>query len=257
MPRFRRLVVSVGAAASLISAATVVTVGASGGFGFNAGTFTFTETSAFVSAFNPVDQSSLDLNVDRGTFMFRQRPGGAIQSSFMTTLSITQFIPNPDPTQPPTVNSTCLVIPDSDFTLSGDLQTAKLTVVNESTLCPGFLVPVTGAVIGTKPGGGGGGGSTIPLPISATVTWTGNGAVGVSTDNGTFHCLTFDAITHNHGQQALSSNVTGSITANGAAFSSFSGGQQSGVFGSAASNTSVQDVAGRGILPPACGGKGG
>ena len=101
MPRFRRLVVSVGAAASLISAATVVTVGASGGFGFNAGTFTFTETSAFVSAFNPVDQSSLDLNVDRGTFMFRQRPGGAIQSSFMTTLSITQFIPNPDPTPGP------------------------------------------------------------------------------------------------------------------------------------------------------------
>ena len=256
MPRFRRLVLSVGIAVSLISAATVATVGAGGGFGLGAGTFTFSDTSAFVSAFNPIDQSSLDLNVDRGTFLFRQRPGGAIQSSFMTTLSITQFIPNSDPAQPPTVNSTCLVIPDSDFTLTGDLQTATINVVDESTLCPGFLVPVTGAALGA-PAGGGGGGGTIPLPISANVTWTGNGAVGVSMDNGTFRCQTFDAITHNQNQQTLSSVVTGSITANGAPFGSFSGGQQSGVFGSAAINTSVQDVAGRGILPPACGGKGG
>ena len=256
MRGFRRLVLSIGIACSLISVATVGTVGAAGGFGVGAGTFTFNDSSAFVSVFNPIDQSSINLNVDHGTFLSRPRHSGQLQTSDMTTLSITQFIPNPDPTQPPTTNATCLVIPDSDFTLSGDLQTAKLTVVNESTLCPGFLVPVTGAAI--KPqAGGGGGGSTIPLPISATVTWTGNGAVGVTTDNGTFRCLTFHATTHNRGQQALSSGVTGSITANGAAFSSFSGGQQSGVFGSAATNTSVQNIAGPGILPAACGGKGG
>jgi len=253
--RLRQLIVSVGIAVSIIAAATVVSVGATTGFGAGAGTFTFTDTSAFVSVFNPSDQSTLNLNVDRGTFMFRPRPLGALQTATMTVLSISQFIPNPDPTQQPTFNSTCLVIPNSDFTVSSDLQTAQLNVVNESTLCPGFIVPVTGAVIDQKPGGGGG--STIPLPISATVTWTGDGATGVSDDNGTFRCLTFDAITHNHNQQSLSSNVTGQITGNNSPFASFSGGQTSGVFGADSISTSVQNVAGLGILPAACGGKGG
>jgi hypothetical protein len=255
MARLRRLIVSVGIAVSIIAAATVVSVGATTGFGAGAGIFTFSDTSAFVSAFNPSDQSSLNLNVDRGTFMFGPRPNGALQTATMTVLSITQVFPNPDPTQPPTFNSTCLVIPDTDFAVSSDLQTARLNALDQSTLCPDFIVAVTGAVVDQKPGGGGG--STIPLPISATVTWTGDGAVGVSEDNGTFRCLTFDAITHNHSQQSLSSNVTGQITANNSPFASFSGGQSSGVFGTDSINTSVQNVAGLGILPPACGGKGG
>jgi hypothetical protein len=253
MATLRRLIVSIGIAVSIVASATIVSVGAATGFGAGAGTFTFSDTSAFVSAVSP-DGSSIDLNVDRTTFLFRPRPTGAMQSSLMTILSITQFLPNPDPTQPPTFNSTCVVIPDGDFTVSSDLQTARLTVVADSTLCPGFMVPVTGGVIGQQVIGGGG---TIPLPIDATITWTGNGVVGVSDDNGTFRCLTFDAISHNHSQQSISSNVTGSVTANGALLGSFSGGQSSGIFGADSTSTSVQNVAGRGILPAACGGKGG
>jgi hypothetical protein len=248
----RRLTLSVGCAVAAGAVLTIASVGAAGGFGFGAGTFTFTDTSAFVNAFNPVDGSSINVNVDRSTFMFKQRPGGALQTGVMTILSISQFVPGPDPTLPPTVNSVCLVIPDADFTVSSDLQTTKLNTTNQSTICPGFLVPITGAVLDGKGGGGGGGGS-IPLPLDANVIWTGNGAVTVSVNNGTDRCLTFVSITHTHGQQGLSSSVTGTISTVG----SFSGGQQNGVFGSVSANMDVQNVAGQGILPPPCGGKGG
>ena len=249
---FRRLSIAVGVAVSLGAGVTIATVGASGGFGQGAGTFTFTDTSAIASAFNPVDGSSINVSVDRSTFVFRQRPGGALQTGVMTVLSIGQEVPNPDPTQPPTFNSACLVIPDSDFTVSSDLRTATLATANQSTVCPFFLAPVNGAVASDKGGGGGGGGS-IPLPISANVTWTGNGAETVSQDNGTTRCLTFVSITHSRAQQELSSSVTGTISGVG----SFSGGQTSGVFGFVSTSTNVQDVAGNGILPPPCGGKGG
>jgi hypothetical protein len=256
MRLIRRAALSLGVAVSAGATLTIATVGAAGGFGAGAGTFSFSDTSAFVSTFNPIDQSSINLNVDRSTFISRQRPAGTPQTQAMTTLSITQFIPNPDPTMPPTINSTCLVIPDSDFVVGSDLQTASLNVVNESTPCGFFKVPVSGGAIDVKAIGGAG--PTIPLPLSATVTWVGTGAVGVSDTNGTFRCLTFVAITHDRNQQALSSSVSGSITS-GAAFSiSFSGGQSSGVFGAVAMNASTQTVAGRGILPAACGGgKGG
>lgn len=255
MKVIRRAALSVGVAISIAATLTIATVAAQGGFGAGGGTFTFTSTSAFVSTFNPIDQSSININVDRTTFITRQRPGGTPQTQTMTTLSVNQFIPGPDKTVPPTINSACVVIPDSDFTVSSDLQTAKLVVVNASTQCGFFKAPVSGAVVDVKAGGGGG--SNIQLPLSATVTWNGNGAVGFSTDNGTFRCETFVAITHDHGQQALSASVTGSVTSAGSFSVTFSGGQSSGVFGAVNMNTSVQDVAGQGILPPACGGKGG
>lgn len=260
MKLMRRVALSLGIAASVAAALTIATLAAAGGFGAGAGTFTFSNTSAFVSTFNPIDGSSIDLNVDQTTFIVRQRPTGEPQTQEMTTLSINQFIPNPNPLLPPTVNTICLVIPDSDFTVGPDLQTATLAVVDASTQCGFFKVPVSGAVIDVKAGGGGGGGggSSIQLPLSATVTWTGNGAVGVSDSNGTFRCLTFVAITHDHGQQAMSASVTGSITgAAGSFYVAFSGGRSSGVFGAVDTNTDIQDVAGQGILPEACGGKGG
>lgn len=257
MKLIRRAALSLGIAVSVAASLTIATVGAAGGFGEGGGTFTFSDTGAFVSTFNPADGSSIDLNVDRTTFLVRQRPSGDLQTQVMTTLFVTQFIPNPNPFLPPTVNSTCLTIPDADFTVGPDLQTATVAVVNASTQCGSSKVPVSGAVIDIK-GGGGGGGSTIKLPLSATVTWTGNGALGVSESNGTFRCLTFVAITHDHGQQAMSASVTGSITGADGSFSlSFSGGRTSGIFGAVNMNTSIQTVAGQGILPQACGGKGG
>lgn len=256
MKLMRRAALSLGVAASVAATLTIATVGAAGGFGEGAGTFTFTATSAFVSTFDPLTGSSIDLNVDSTTFIVRQRPAGEPVTQTMTTLFINQFIPGPNPMTPPTFNSVCLVIPDRDFTVGPDLQTAMLNVVDASTPCGFFKVPVSGAVMDAKAAGPGGG-STIPLPLSASVTWTGNGVVAVSQNNGTFRCLTFVAITHDHGQQALSASVDGSITSAGSVLASFNGGRSSGVFGAVNMNTSILDVAGQGILPEACGGKGG
>jgi hypothetical protein len=250
MAWLRRVTVSIGLAVSVAASLTIASVAAATGFGAGAGTFTFTDTSAFANFFNPADFSSVDVNVDHSTFLFKTRPNGQLQTGVMTILNVTQFIPNADPTLPPTINSTCLVIPDGDFSVSGNLQSATLNVVNESTQCPGFLVPLTGAAPAKGTGGGGGG---IPLPLSINASWTGNGALGVSDSNGTFRCLTFVSITHDHNLSALSLSVAATISNIG----SFNGGPQSGVFGSVAMNTHVENVAGQGILPPQCGGKGG
>lgn len=247
----RRLSLSAGVAGAATAIFTIAAIGAGGGgFGLGGGKFTFTDTSAFVNTFNPVDGSSLNLSVDHTTFLFRQRPNAGMQSGVMTILNISQFIPDPTNPQGGTSNNICLQIPDSSFTVSADLQTATLNALDQSNVCPFFIASQTGAVI--EAGGGGGGTGGFTLPISVAVTWTGSGAVTISDNNGTSRCLTFVAITQNHGQQVLSAAVSGSISGVGG----FSGGTASGIFGIVTLNSSVQTVAGQGILPPPCGGQG-
>jgi len=251
MGPLRRFALSLGVAVSVIATLTVVSVGAAGGFGSSAGHFVFTDLSATVSTFNPVDQSSEDISVDRSMFVIRPRAGGPLQTQQMTVLSVSVFVPNPDPTQPPIVaDSGCFVIPDGDFIVSRDLQTASLAAtVDETNFCPGFLVPLTGAEP-AKGGGGGGGGFTFPLTVTAT--WTGTGVVGTQDDQGSFRCESFVSLTHNHFLSAASGNVTATISGVG----SISGGTPN-VFGFVQSGTFVNDVAGTGIITAACGGKGG
>ena len=249
MQGMRRLSLSVGLAVAVAASLTIVSVAAAGGFGSGAGRFTFTDTSAFVSSFNPADQSSTSISVDRSLYYYRLRSGGTGMQQ-MTVLSLSVFVPDPtDPTQPPIFEADgCFVIPDSDFTVSPNLQTATLNAtVDESDFCPGFLVPVNGAAP-AKGGGGGGGGFTFPLVVTAT--WTGSGANGVQDNQGTFRCESFVSTTHDHIVSASSANVTASISG----VASFSGGQSAGVFGAASSVVSVDDVAGTGILSAACGG---
>jgi len=251
MAWFRRISVSVGVAAAMLASVAVASVGAAGGFGSSGGRFVFTDLSATVSTFNPVDQSSDDISVDRSLYMFRQRAGGGLQTQQMTVLSISVFVPSPDPSQPPVLaESGCFVIPDSDFVVSSDLQTATLNAtVDESNFCPGFLVPLTGAAP-AKGDGGGGGGFTFPLTVTAT--WTGTGTVGTQEDQGSFRCASFVSLFHNRFNSAASRNVSAVIPG----VLSISGGQPD-VFGFVQNGTFVNDVAGSGIITAACGGKGG
>jgi hypothetical protein len=248
----RRLSLSLGVAVALVSSITVASVAAAGGFGSSAGQFTFTDTSAFASYFNPADQSSTNVSVDRSLYLTRSRAGGPATTQTMTVLSVSIYVPDPtDPNLPPVFEADgCFVIPDSDFSVSSNVQSASLNAtVDESNICPGFLVPVTGAEP-AKGGGGGGGGFTFPLTVTAT--WTGTGATAVSDDQGTFRCLTFVSSTHSHSVSAFSATVTASI----AGLSSFSGGTADGVFGAASINTYNDIVGGTGVIAPACGGKG-
>ena len=248
----RRATISLATAVSAIAAMTLAAVAAGGGFGQGPGHFTFSDLNANVSTFNPADQSSTFASVDRSLFMFRPTGGGGLQTANMTVMSVGHFVPNPaDPSNPLVNQFGCFVIPDSDFVVSADLQSASLNAtVDASNFCPGFLAPVSGAAP-QKGGGGGGGGFTFPLTV--TITWTGTGLVGSSANQGTFTCGTFHTTTHSNMDSALSSKVVGAIvgvaTFPSAPFT----------FGSVTQSQTVLNVTGSGILPAGCsgGGKGG
>lgn len=249
MARLRRLAISLGVAVSLVAAVTIASVGAAGGFGSSAGKFTFTDVNANVSFFNPNDQSSLNLSVDRQFMLFRPRAGGPLQGpQLMTVLSANYFVPNPDQTQPPLVSdSVFAIIPDGDFVVSSDLQTATVNTTIDVPSCQ-EVIPVAGAAP-AKGGGGCGTGFTFPLTITAT--WTGTGVIGLGVNNGNFHCGSFVSVTQVRSSSEISANVTATIGP-----FNFSGGQPN-VFGSTNSSDQTFIVAGTGILSPACGGGGG
>lgn len=252
MRLMRRVTRSLAISVAVLAALAITSVGAAGGFGQGPGTFNFSDTNAFDSFFNPVDQSSLNLSVDRTLFMFRPRAGGPIQTQNMTVLSISIFGAQTDPTQPPPmIASGCFILPDSDFVVSSNLQTASVNAtLGEGDICPGFLVPLMGATP-AKTGGGGGGtiGLTFPLVVSAT--WTGTGATSAQSDQGRFSCGTFNALTHSTSESAFSSAVTASISG----YPPLSGGQPND-FGSVNATDEQMQVAGTGIISAACGGKG-
>lgn len=249
MGLMRRLTLSVGVAVSLAASVTIAGVGAAGGFGQAGGKFTFTDTAAFANFFDPSNNGSVNVSVDHSTFLFRARAGGPLQTQVMTVLNVSQFVPDPtNPAGPPLVaNSVCLVIPDPAFMVSSDLQTATLNAVDQSTLCPSPLVPITGSVADAgKPGpGGGGGGFTLPLTV--TGKWTGTGLVGTSQSDGNFHCGGFTSTTHTKNQSALSSTLTVTISGVG----TFTGPN---FFGTVNDTENTFITAGSGILPAGCGG---
>ena len=247
MRMLRRLSLSVGFAVGVLAAVTVATVAAAGGFGISPGQYNFSDTNAFNSFFNPVDQTSVNVSVDRSMFLFKPTRGGGFQHANMTVLNVNVFTPNADPTQPPIVDAFgCFVIPDSDFTVSADLQSASLNAtVDESNFCPGFLVPVTGAVTAGKGGGGGGSGFTFPLTVSAT--WSGPGAIQTQTDQGRFTCQTFQALTHTTTLSAPSAFTSASISG----FGTFTGPND---FGNVDVSSQMMQVTGSGVLSAPCGG---
>lgn len=248
MRLLRRLSLSAGFVVGVAGVLAVATVAAAGGFGFGPGQFSFSDTSAFNGFFNPADQSNVVVSVDRGTFLFKPRAGGGFTHAHMTVLNVNIFTPNPNPTMPPLVSAFgCFVIPDGDFTVSSDLQAASLSAtVDASNLCPGFLVPVVGAVV-AKAGGGGGGSTGLTFPLTVSGTWTGNGAVQEQLDQGRFTCQTFSASTHTDTRFAPSSAVTTSISG----FGSF-GSPNS--FGQVSATDQLMQVTGQGILSAPCGG---
>jgi hypothetical protein len=250
MGRVRRLVLSLGAAVSVVATAMMVTVGAAGGFGAGPGSFAYTDTSANANFFNPVDQSSVSVSVDRTLYLVN--PGGHGGAEQMTVLSIFVFAPDPDPSQPPIVDASgCFVIPDSAFVVSKDLGKATLNAtVNESDMCPGFLVPVGTDSTPSKGGGPGGGGFTFPLTV--TGSWTGSGVIGKSDSQGVFRCGRFVSTTHSSSRSQFSAGMTVSISG----FGTFSGSAPD-AFGSVSTSDNRFDVNGTGVISPACGGKGG
>ena len=247
----RRVTLSVGIAVCVGASISIASVGAAGGFGSGAGTTTFYDTNGFVNFFDPVSQASLNVSVDTGTFMFRPRGGGGVQTQVMTVMSLSYFLPDlSNPDGPPLVSdSGCFVIPGSDFVVASGLQSASLNAtVDESNLCPGFLIPLTGAVADGK-GGGGGGSTGFTFPLTVSASWTGTGELQSSENQGSFRCDTFVALMHSHSQSALSALVSATVSGIG----TFSGASPL-AFGNVSMSTNTFMVAGNGILSAGCGG---
>jgi len=90
----------------------------------------------------------------------------------------------------------CYVIPDSDFAVSRNLQSASLhTTLTTANMCKGKGAPAIGksgaapiAANGVLPPSAG-----LPASITVDVTWTGSGVTSTRRDRASFECLDYSS----------------------------------------------------------------
>ena len=110
----------------------------------------------------------------------------------------------------------CFVVPDGNFTVSRDLQSAALhTTLTASEACPGFATPVGGSKGVVFAGGNGG----LALPITVDVTWSATGAVTTFQQSFSISCLDFN-IDGNSTNQSTAAGAKGTISALSGQFNS-------------------------------------
>jgi hypothetical protein len=184
MPILRRLalVVSIVFCGSLALAAAVA---AAGGGGLDPGVYNFTNKDA--TATFGAGQPTFSVSVDRGWNSFRPTdPRGprVVIKNTIVALSLFDAAGN--------VTYGCFIVKPSDFTISDDLQSARVhTTLTADESCPGYGAPFTGQKEVNQYAGGPG---TLPLPISLDVTWTGLGVIATGTDYNTFRCLDYKTV---------------------------------------------------------------
>jgi hypothetical protein len=188
----------------------VVASGGGGGLGPGVYTFANKEASATFGTLRggPPGQQGFSVIVDQGLNSFRPKdPKGprTVMNSTIVNLTVFDDAGN--------FTFGCFVINPSDFTISKDLQTARVhTTLTADEVCPGSGAPVTGQS-GVNPfSGDGGGGAGLPLPISLGVTWTGLGVTSTGTDRSTFDCLDYSA-QFNSLFNSSNANASGTISA--------------------------------------------
>jgi hypothetical protein len=180
------LVFSIVVCSSLALATAVF--GAGGGL--TPGQYSFNDTSA--NAFfgygkgGPPEGFSVFVNRGINSFEPEDSTGGTtVVRSTMVQLAVYSA----------TVNGfACYVIPESDFVVSSNLQSASLhTTLTTANLCKGFGVPATSktavaplvANAAAAPAGG------LPPTITLNVTWTGNGVTAYMTSKTSLECLDY------------------------------------------------------------------
>jgi len=132
----------------------------------------------------------------------------------------------------------CFVIPNGNFTVSRDLQTAALhTTLTADEACPGYGTPVGGSKEVIFAGGNGG----LALPIRVDVTWSASGAVTTFKNSFSLQCLDYN-------ESGSSSNLSTGAGASGSV-SILTGGFTSD-FADVISTDGKLDL--RGVPPSAC-----
>jgi len=168
------------------------------GCGFGAGQCVITQTDAFAFWFtgDPITGNQVNIDAVRSTFVMRSRGAPATITPLETMVNVSIFSPTSG-----TGAFECFVIPDSQFVVSTDLQSASLNAtLTAGEICRGFMTPLLADVKALQgPGGGGPPGGGLALPLTVNVTWTGPGAVFRSTSSSTQTCLGFTSDFHTQG----------------------------------------------------------
>jgi hypothetical protein len=174
------LVLSIVFCGSLALAMAAVAAG--GGLGPGDYTFTSTRANAFFGgAKGGPPQPTFSVFVNQGLNSFQ--PEDNQGSGTVTRSTMVQFMEF-DPSG--AGGAGCFIIPDGDFKVSKDLQSASLHTVLATPNCPGLGKPVGSAsTAGPAPKAGGG----LALPIKVDLTWSGVGVVSTMNDRFTFRCL--------------------------------------------------------------------
>jgi hypothetical protein len=183
------LVVSMVFGGSLALAAVVAAAGGGGGLGPGVYSFTSKDVNAtFGTLRGGPPSQGFSVSVDQGLNSFRPKdPKGprTVMNGTIVSLSLFDDAGN--------FSYGCFMINPSDFTVSKDLQTARVhTTLTADEICPGFGAPVAGQTGASPFAGGGGGGTDLPLPIVLDITWTGLGVTSTGTDRNTFQCLDYN-----------------------------------------------------------------
>lgn len=202
-------VVSIVCGASLALAVAAV---AAGGGGLGPGTYSFTAKEA-VATFGtpkggPPSQQGFSVIVDRGLNSFRPKDPKAPRTVVNDTIvSLVIFDDAGDAT------FGCFIINPADFTVSKDLQSAKLhTTLTADEVCPGFGSPVNSTKGAPALAGSGGGGASLPLPIRLDIAWSGMGVIATGTDRSTTQCLDYSTL-FNSSYQSSNASASGTISA--------------------------------------------
>jgi hypothetical protein len=184
-----------------------------------------TSTAAFAAGFLGPGHSSTDfadanaqwfpdanspyvvqLSVNRNTFIFRptHNSGGTSVMQHATVLLVQLK-------GPAASGFDCFMIPDSDFVVSNGVQSASLNAtVTAAEFCPGFAEPLPGVGAG-KSGGGPPPDGGIQLPLTVAISWSGNGATSVTTDESHMSCAGFSIQNHISDSSARAT-ATGSLS---------------------------------------------
>ncbi len=226
------LVFSIVICGSLALATAAVAAG-----GMGPGKYTFHSTGA--NAFFGMGKKggppspSWSVSVNQGLNSFKpMHPNGPRVVADSTMVFVTEFDALGDG------GFGCFVIPDSNFTVSRNLQTAALhTTLTADEACPGYGAPVGGSKDVIFAGGNGG----LHLPITVDVAWSASGAVTTFKQSFSLQCLDYT-------EAGSSTNLSTGAGASGS-ISALTGGFSS-EFADVISTDGKLDL--RGVPPSAC-----
>jgi len=147
------------------------------------------------------------VNVNRDTFVFRPTTaGGTPLVQHATVLQILLFTYGG-----PVNGSACFVIPDADFAVGNNVQSASLnTTLSAAEACQGRAVPLA-SVLGAGPEIGAGDVGGITMPLTVQITWTGLGVTSTNNSAGLTSCGGFRTEMH-FASSSASASTSGLLT---------------------------------------------